>query len=1080
MRKFTKIICLIILLFSFSLAAFSQTQWDTLPWKSYADFRLQPLIKTYVTTGVLYDRIFPIAHMDEHTGLSSTEDTTSSDHFKQGYYEMYNSTYNTSGIYSPDDIDNILDTFSVYNGHPIGILYYKFNSLDTNALQNHLVDTLANGQFTDVAGRPRSPYFNNTAFLASSLIAEGEVYEKGTHTFFLDPRFFLHNTSAHVTQVRIDFGDGQGEWIVNNPFDGGGSFNGINSPTGFGSSITKTIGSTLFGRIIVVLVDALGYTIQYSNPFKITVPGGKGPDDYAPLTACKGGSLPAQRWVITTPQSRLDPINAIYGNPQLSYTRKIKDANGHKITIPAKDTAYFYFAGNGSSCNMSVLHKPIVFIDGFDPTNTRGVKQIYEDYINKQVTRTVNGVPTRVLFGDYMLSQGYDFVILDYKHGNDLMERNALTLVSLLERLYQTYGSTFQQDITLIGPSMGSQVAQYALAYMEHNNIPTHVKTYISFDGPQQGANVPIGLQNMVEYLTKRGLLSKLNSVKSNIRNGLYNGLAARQLLAHHVSANALFPTPDALRTKFLNNLQAVGNYPALCRKVALIDGVSNGIINPDHLIANESLIHIINQRKGWKSLWGLCNANVCKNLDWEIKSTPNIGTAKVDDLWTLNPVINLIFWVPPFETNKYASAAWGNSSQDNAPGGRFEAIFGNQGGNIDQSKLTFDLTEIFYLLTGSKRTTFTQNINSFTFIPSYSSADLRFPTMTDNSSKNLYMNWSNTYLCGHTPFDYVYAPTDVNNEHVAVTQQGSQWFESEVRCVRADLPVLFNPNINGSSTLCSSQNYSVTFCQSGNHTITWLSSNPSIATISGSGDQISLIPHASGTITLTATLSFACSYSTPIVITKSISVGSPAILGTFTNTFDGSIHPLGYYPAVTNAACTGYIINTNMQILGASSVTWTKVSSTGVVNYTQNGNDISFYLFANNQNVLFKLDASNGCGTTTNQFKWLAADCGGGGGGCNGFTVSPNPATNSVNVIVPDIPPPCDVVTSGYSKTASLKRSITEVKIFDNIGNLRKTQKENKTKQASINLTGFKSGVYIIEITDGSYKEKHHIIIQK
>jgi len=41
---------LIALLFSISVAAFSQAQWDTLPWKSYADYKLQPLNKSYVTT----------------------------------------------------------------------------------------------------------------------------------------------------------------------------------------------------------------------------------------------------------------------------------------------------------------------------------------------------------------------------------------------------------------------------------------------------------------------------------------------------------------------------------------------------------------------------------------------------------------------------------------------------------------------------------------------------------------------------------------------------------------------------------------------------------------------------------------------------------------------------------------------------------------------------------------------------------------------------------------------------------------------------------------------------------------------
>ena len=86
---YTKAI-IVLICFAYSFNSFSQSGWDTLPWKNYADFRLQPLNKSYVTTGVLYDRMFPIAHMDEHTGLLTTEDTTSSDHFKQGYYEMYN------------------------------------------------------------------------------------------------------------------------------------------------------------------------------------------------------------------------------------------------------------------------------------------------------------------------------------------------------------------------------------------------------------------------------------------------------------------------------------------------------------------------------------------------------------------------------------------------------------------------------------------------------------------------------------------------------------------------------------------------------------------------------------------------------------------------------------------------------------------------------------------------------------------------------------------------------------------------------------------------------------------------------
>lgn len=84
----------------------------------------------------------------------------------------------------------MLDSFLTYNGHPIGIMLYKFNSFDTNALQDRLVDTLANGQFIDVVNHPRSPYFSKTTFVASPLISDDEVFEKGEHTFYLDPTFF--------------------------------------------------------------------------------------------------------------------------------------------------------------------------------------------------------------------------------------------------------------------------------------------------------------------------------------------------------------------------------------------------------------------------------------------------------------------------------------------------------------------------------------------------------------------------------------------------------------------------------------------------------------------------------------------------------------------------------------------------------------------------------------------------------------------------------------------------------------------------------------------------------------------------
>jgi hypothetical protein len=139
------------------------------------------------------------------------------------------------------------------------------------------------------------------------LLAEGQVIDSGIHQFYLDSRFFLQNTGFTITQVRVDFGDGQGEWVVNNPFSGGGRTEDV-----FINIISKLINLDLIGRIDVVARDLLGNYLLFGNPFHITV---KKTKQYHDLTICKG----LQQWVIDPDPSALALINAQYGNPQVDY-----------------------------------------------------------------------------------------------------------------------------------------------------------------------------------------------------------------------------------------------------------------------------------------------------------------------------------------------------------------------------------------------------------------------------------------------------------------------------------------------------------------------------------------------------------------------------------------------------------------------------------------------------------------------------------------------------------------------------------------------------------------------------------------
>lgn len=828
----------------------------------------------------------------------------------------------------------------------------------------------------------------------------------------------------------------------------------------------------------ILFLQVQGQAVFHGSPFKLFV---KSTKQYQPLTTCKG----LQKWVIDAPQSRLDPINAQYGNPQLDY--KNKDGSIRK------DTAYFYFAGNGSSCNTGLLQRPIVFIDGFDPTNSRGVQQIYEGYINIRVDR--NGIPGGVLFGDYMLTQGYDFVILDFKHGNDLLERNAMTLVSLLERLNQTYGGTMQQGITLIGPSMGSLVAQYALAYMERNNIAHNVKTYISFDGCHQGANVPIGLQEFVEYFTRKGIFKKNKA----IREGLYNGLAARQMLAHHVSAKSHFPAPDALRNTFLQNLTAVGEYPQQCRKVALIDGSRAGIINEFHPNPSETLLHIAVKRKGWKSLWGACSDKICEKLDWNCYTGPNSGTAKVMENWTVEPEFNLLFWVPLGMTNKYADAAWGNSSLDNSPGGTFGTFFGSNPGDINESNFVFLLKEAMYLITGSKRTTFSQNINQFTMMPSYSAADLRFPSMTDNSGKNLYMRFDDKYLCGHTPFNYVYAPmaNPHNQQHVLVSAEASQWFENEVKCNIGDLPTLYNPQINGNSSFCgSSETYSIQTCNNSPLSITWSVTPSGIVSITPNGSSVTLNKISTGTITLTATNSSNC--QDPFTLTKQIIVGAPAIQGYYVAQANGSViksAPILSNQLVSVSVPRSYTVQYSIELTSnLSSVTWNLY---GVGNITSMTSTHLYWTMpasgSSPNNCTVVLNAINGSCPVSGVYPFQVIGLAG-----YGYTmiVSPNPATDNINVQVTQFADTSSAVNSIDAATTKKSTSSVVTTNSTTVSNGSKTNfylcnlysnavvkqwqfQDTKSDNYNLNISGISSGTYILKMEKNNKTTTSKVIVQ-
>lgn len=73
--------------------AIGQSSWDTLPYQHFADYKLQQLNKTYINSGILYDRVFPVADIERFKQQNQTTDTSGPRHWIQAYYELYSAAF---------------------------------------------------------------------------------------------------------------------------------------------------------------------------------------------------------------------------------------------------------------------------------------------------------------------------------------------------------------------------------------------------------------------------------------------------------------------------------------------------------------------------------------------------------------------------------------------------------------------------------------------------------------------------------------------------------------------------------------------------------------------------------------------------------------------------------------------------------------------------------------------------------------------------------------------------------------------------------------------------------------------------
>lgn len=472
---------------------------------------------SFMSTKILYDKTIHFSNFSNFKGISDSS-LINLEKWKQLYLELFNGSYIRSTLETYNSISKRAMDYMNANSNtvPLLILNFDYNMLKACALDSGLIVTHERTLY-DSLPRTECPYSLEKLFAATPYLKN---MEQNIVTFYIGEEYYFTNNTDLPTVIEVDFGDGSGYRTVS-----------------FGTTITITYSNTL-AKIITTKITYSSSVLRSAarvDPSLCNGPSFPSPDDVWDLTA----SI---------------PYGGIYGKAK-AYIKY------HNSSIP-------YFK------------KPLVFVEGVDfgethyPTRNGdfgwcALWGSQNDYL------PLKNMPT---FLNALLAQGYDIILLDFDDGADYIQRNSFVLIELLETIKANPPPTsgVLQQTVVIGASMGGQVAKYALGYMEQNNMPTCAREYISFDSPQKGANISLGLQYLLDFFGN-SFPSPLNAKFNDILEKSLNRPAAKQLLVYHYgnpSYSGINTPNDAplLHSQFYSEVTSLG-YPKRSRTVAIANG---------------------------------------------------------------------------------------------------------------------------------------------------------------------------------------------------------------------------------------------------------------------------------------------------------------------------------------------------------------------------------------------------------------------------------------------------------------------------------------------------------------------------
>ncbi|MBQ0786187.1 MAG: hypothetical protein KBT69_01710, partial [Oceanihabitans sp.] len=758
------------------------------------------------------------------------------------------------------------------------------------------------------------------------------------------------------------------------------------------------------------------------------------------------------------------------------------------------DYRTYYHTNNGN--NSATLLKPLIIIDGFDPQNKRRIEDVdcandpscvslYNgqfSYANHRsifdLMQPTDGSPNLV---GRLRDIGYDVIIVNHPTyvsggrtidgGADFIERNGLALTRLIRNLNTTVANNgSNEELVIVGPSMGGQISRYALSYMEKKYQETNqaqwlhnTRLWISVDSPHLGANIPLGVQAFINQAKDDS-----DSAQDFADNQLgspaakqqlieqYNGTSSSHLNARTVSQGYSYSRGSTFFQQFYNNLFNNGlagskGYPQNLRKIALVNGSLTGSKAYENPFTNNANDSYANHSEQTVNMRAFQRINIIPFTNF----TEHIASIETYFLPNTSSYGKISRFKKSFnDASVYMTNSNSRGNMDNVSGGWFPAQYDlakptigtnptNASGSFWASfedALANVVEGISGLLGGSYWSLRTLK-HSSSFIASFSAIGHTSPdrSWAQALDKNL--------VCQNlTPFDS-YFGHDKNTQHTSFNAESVVWLLAELGGNQLDpyFPVAQSALV-GPNPMCSAGQavtYAFQSCSAPGDVQTWSVSN-NLTVVSSNGNAITVIAAANykGNGWINA------SFNNGVVVQKEIWIGKPNIYVDFEN------DPDLYNWANFSIEGVGGTDVMNQEI---TSIDWTELSTVGYANLLVSDGDYegSGHGSGNTWRIEAKVDVTNACGTTT---KYM--------------TITPPPPGNNpcrqmvsykvktiskavyyINKVIED---PC--------KQGSAKESESndrfETFVYDFTGNL-----VFKTTSRTIDLTKHKPGMYVLKV---------------